>query len=75
MTTIAKFIDLAKGDRSIRQYAKDSGVSASYINGLLQGKYIPTLKILSKLSKTAQNGITYEQLIMAVNTTVIKIRE
>lgn len=67
MTTTAKFIDLAKGDRSIRQFARDSGVSASYITGLLKGQFVPTLKILSKLSKVAQNGITYEQLVMSVN--------
>lgn len=68
MDTTSRLIELAKGDRSIREYAKESGVSASYISGLIKGEFIPSLKILSKLSKVAQNGITYEQLIMSINT-------
>lgn len=44
-----------KGDRSIRQMAADTGVSASYITGILQGKYYPTLKILKRI--TAPKGM------------------
>jgi hypothetical protein len=29
-----------KGDRSIRQMARDTGVSASYITGILKGQYL-----------------------------------
>ena len=64
----SKLIELAKGNRSVREYARESGVSAAYISGLIKGKYIPSLKILSKLSKVSHNGVTYEQLVTSINT-------
>lgn len=39
-----------KGDRSIRQMAKDINVSASYITGILKGQYYSTLKILKRIT-------------------------
>ena len=67
MNTTAKFVELAKGNRSIRQFARESGVAASYITMIMQGTHTPSLKILSRLSKVAHNGVTYEQLVMSIN--------
>ena len=50
----ANAIYAIKGDRSIRQMARDTGVSASYITGILHGQYYPTLKILKRI--TAPKG-------------------
>ena len=50
MPKLSTLINEIKGDRSIRQMSKDSGVSASYITGLLHDKYTPSIRILSKLT-------------------------
>jgi len=50
MTELAKTLCQIKGDRSIRQMAKDTGVSAAYLSGIIHGNYQPTLKILSKIT-------------------------
>lgn len=39
-----------KGNRSVRRWAEDTGVTASYLSALLRGKYVPSIKILSKLT-------------------------
>lgn len=50
MSELSNLIYEIKGDRSIRQMSKDTGVSASYLTGILQGKHTPSLKVLSKLT-------------------------
>ncbi|WP_035796531.1 helix-turn-helix domain-containing protein [Butyrivibrio sp. MB2005] len=55
----------ARGDRSIRQYAKDSGVNVAIISRIENADYIPSSKTIAKLtSKEAapQNGVTRETL-------------
>lgn len=49
MSQLPDLIYEIKGNRSIRQMSRDTGVSASYISGLLHNNYIPSVKILSKL--------------------------
>jgi len=39
-----------KGDRSIRQWGIDTGISASYLAALFKGKYEPSAKILAKIT-------------------------
>ena len=59
-----------KGNRSIRQMAIDTGVSASYITGILQGKYYPTLKILKRITKPSSHpcgDVTILDLIALVD--------
>ena len=59
-----------KGDRSIRQMARDTGVSASYITGILQGKYYPTLKIFKRITSPKsrpQGNVTILDLLMLVD--------
>ena len=58
---ISNMINLLKGNRSIKKFSKDTGVSASYITGILQGKYLPSAEIIRKLSMpeaNPQGGIT-----------------
>ena len=48
--------------------AEDSGVAASYITAIINGKYLPSAEILRKLSvpyARPQNGITLEDLMIA----------
>ena len=59
-----------KGDRSIRQMARDTGVSASYITGILKGQYYPTLKILKRITSPKgkpQGNVTILDLINLVD--------
>lgn len=58
-------LSLAKGDRTIMQFANDSGVSRTYISDLLKGKRVtpPSPEILEKISAVASNGINYSILM------------
>lgn len=56
------------GDRSIRQAAIDTGVSAPYISGMLRGQYLPSAEILKKMSAPESKprfGVTLEDLMCA----------
>ncbi len=67
-TELGSMIKLARGDRSLRQYAKDAGVSYTTVYVIENGEYTPTPKMIQKLtSKQAnpQNGITYEDVMNA----------
>ena len=71
MESLSDLVCLAKGiDRSMREYAKDSGVDVSIISKIINGKYIPKKKdVLQKLtSKEADPhcNVTYEKLVAAV---------
>ena len=51
MTELQQAILKLKGNRSIRQMATDTGVTATYISGIIKGKYPnPSLKIIGKLT-------------------------
>lgn len=67
-TELGSMINLARGNRSLRKYAEDAGVSYSTIYMIENGEYTPSPKIIGKLtSKKAnpQNGITYEDVMSA----------
>ena len=55
-----------KGERSIKEMAEDTKVSAAYISGILKYKRLPSIDILKKLSddgSNPQNGISSKDLI------------
>lgn len=61
-------IHQAMGTRSINQYARESGVSATYISKLLRGilPNPPGYEIVAKLAASAQNGITLGALMKSL---------
>ena len=68
ITELGSMINLARGNRSLRKYADDAGVSYSTIYMIENGEYVPSPKMIKKLtSKQAnpQNGITYEDVMNA----------
>lgn len=52
---LSKAINELKGNRSIRQMSRDTGVASSYISGILKGKYFPSLKIIQRLTSPKSN--------------------
>ena len=67
-TELGNMIKLARGNRSLRQYAKDAGVSYTTVHIIENGGYTPSPNMIQKLtSKQAnpQNGITYEDIMNA----------
>ncbi len=67
-TELGSIINLARGNRSLREYAADAGVSYTAIYMMENGEYTPSPKMIEKLtSKKAnpQNGITYEDVMNA----------
>jgi transcriptional regulator with XRE-family HTH domain len=53
----AELTKLARGERSIREFARQAGISASYIVGIEQSKYEPTLQILVKICDASCNRV------------------
>lgn len=65
---IGELVLKAKGNRSYREYQKDSGVDAAIISKIVKGTYIPKkIETYRKLASCADNGVTYEELIEAAN--------
>ncbi len=63
---IGELVLKAKGNRSYREYQKDSGVDAAIISKIVKGTYIPKkIETYRKLASCADNGVTYEELIDA----------
>lgn len=65
---IGTLVKKAKGDdRTIREYAKASGVDPAVISKIITGKYIPkktkVLMQLTSVEAAPRNGVTYEQLV------------
>lgn len=63
----AALLDKAKGDRSINQYANETGVSAAHISRFLREmiEAPPTPETISKLAAKAYNEVTYQDLMIA----------
>lgn len=63
----ALILEKAKGDRSINQYAIDTGVSGSHISRFLRLMIdtAPYPDTLSKLAIKTENGVTYRDLMVA----------
>lgn len=65
---IGELVLKAKGNRSYREYQRDSGVDAAIISKIVKGTYIPRkIDTYKKLASCADNGVTYEELIEAAN--------
>ncbi|EOC99343.1 hypothetical protein [Caldisalinibacter kiritimatiensis] len=65
--SFALLLDKAKGDRSINQYANETGVSAAHISRFLREMIDspPTPETISKFAKYAANGVSYRDLMIA----------
>jgi len=65
---VSELIKKLVGERSVRKTGEDSGVSASYIIGVINKRYLPSADVLRRLtceSAKPRNGITLEQLMVA----------
>lgn len=75
-TKFALLLKRAKGaERSINQYAIDSGISAAHISRLMRGLLDtpPTPQTIEKLAEFAYGGVTYEQFMEAAGYgTIVK---
>ena len=65
---LGELVKLAKGnERTIREYARDSGVDPAIISKIISGKYIPkkpnVLAELTSVCASPRNGVTYEKLV------------
>lgn len=68
-TMLIDLVTRMKGDRSIRQMAADTDITASYISGILKGNYTPSIKVLEKLMAKSQDcSVTIDMLIASITT-------
>lgn len=72
--SLGELVDQAKGkDRSLREYARDSGVDAAIISKIINGTYIPKrpriFEALTSQQASPRGGITCEQLMVAAGAT------
>lgn len=61
---------MARGDRSLREYAKDTDINVSILSRIERGEYKPGKKVLKKLTSPdakPQGGVTYQDLVEAAN--------
>jgi SOS regulatory protein LexA len=63
----AEQLEMAKGNRSINEYARECGISAAHISRLLRQMIDtpPSPETIEKLAEKAYNGITYYQLMQS----------
>ena len=71
--SVGELVKQAKGkDRSLREYARDSGVDAAIISKIINGNYIPKklglYEALTSLRAAPRGGVSYQQLIEAAGT-------
>lgn len=60
----------ARGNRTLREYAKDADVNVSIISRIENGEYKPGRKVMQKLTSynaKPQGGVTYQELLVAAN--------
>lgn len=65
---LAKLVEEAKGDRSIRDYSRDSGVNPTTISMIISKGYTPSSSIIKKLGRPEarpQGGVTIQDLMIA----------
>ena len=63
---VAKLVTLAQGERSRREMARETGIAASYINGIENKKYLPSADILRKIANgNPRKGVTLKALMVA----------
>ena len=71
--SVGELVKQAKGqDRSLREYARDSGVDAAILSKIINGTYIPKkpgiYEALTSLQAAPRGGVTAQQLIAAAGT-------
>ena len=69
---VASLVKDLVGNRTIKKTAEDTGVAASYISGMIKGRFVPSVAILKKLADpkaNPQNGVTLEELMIAAGFT------
>ena len=67
----AMLIDKARGERSVRRFAADSGISYLQLRKLLmcEQENPPRLKLITKLAENSENGIELEDYLYAAGKT------
>ena len=73
--SVGELVRQAKGeDRSLREYARDSGVDAAIISKIINGNYIPKkpgiYEALTSLQAAPRGGVSLQQLLEAAGTSV-----
>ena len=71
--SVGELVKRAKGaDRSLREYARDSGVDAAILSKMINGTYIPKkpgiYEALTSLQAAPRGGVTTQQLIDEAKT-------
>lgn len=67
---LIELVKKARGDRSLREFAKDAEVNVSILSRIESGEYNPGRKVLEKLTSPnakPQGGVTYQDLAEAAN--------
>lgn len=69
-TSVGELVRRAKGeDRSLREYARDSGVDAAIISKMINGTYVPKksgiYEALTSPKASPRGGVTCEQMVAA----------
>ena len=64
----AMLIDKAKGERSVRRFALESGISYLQLRKLLmcEQENPPGIKLITKLAENSENGVDIEDYLYAV---------
>ena len=68
--SLQELVKIARGDRTKRKYAEESGVNVAIISRIESGDYMPGRKVLEKLTSSnarPQGGITYADLVEVAN--------
>ena len=71
--SVGELVRLAKGeDRSLREYARDTGIDAAILSRMINGTYIPKkpriYEALTNPQASPRGGVTFEQMIAAAGT-------
>lgn len=63
----AMLIDKAKGERSVRRFAQEAGISYLQLRKLLmcEQENPPRLKLITKLAENSENGVELEDYLYA----------
>lgn len=56
---LAKIIRKIQGDRSIRKFAKDTGLNHTTVGRLLEGENIPDIPTLHKIAENSEYSTSY----------------
>ena len=62
-------LEKAQGNRSGRQFSRDTGVSRTFLSNYINKKYDtrPSIEKLQQIASSCKNGVTYDDLMAACN--------